>query len=58
MERSFAEFASTLTGEKKVIFRKLENCIKKLVHATAAVNFNRNCLREKLRPRNIYMYIY
>ena len=53
MERSLAEFASTLTGEKKVIFRKLENCLKKLVHATAAVNFNRNCLREKLHLRSI-----
>ena len=58
MDRRFTEFLSTLTEEQKKIFHHLEKCISKITNASAAVNFNRNCLREKLHPRNIHMYIY
>ena len=52
-ERSLNIFLQELTTDNKKKLRKYEDSYKRIVDATEAVNFNENCIREKLCPKSI-----
>ena len=47
-----------LTEVNRKNFFNIKKNIVKVVKATCAVDFNKNCIRENLSPKNIYIYIY
>ena len=52
-ERSLRVFLQELTVENKKKLRRYEDSYKRIIDATEAVNFNENCIREKLCPKSI-----
>ena len=52
------DYIQSLSHDNKKVFYKIRNVVLKIVKSTSAVDFNQNCLREHLCPRNIYIYIY
>ena len=52
-ERSLRVFLQELTAENKKKLRRYEDSYKRIIDATEAVNFNENCIREKLCPKSI-----
>ena len=51
--RNQNEFFNSLQHENKVHFRKIEKYSLKIISSTKAINFNNNCLREKLCPKGL-----
>ena len=49
------DFIQNLTNTEKKFFLKIKNLTLKIVKAVSAVDFNKNCLREHLCPKNIYI---
>ena len=56
-ERRFSIFLRGLSADNKKKLRKYEDSCRRLIDATQAIIFNENCIREKLCPKSIYIYI-
>ena len=54
--RYLNQFFDSLHPESKVYFRKFEKFSLKIISSNKAINFNKNCLREKLCPKGITVW--
>ena len=57
-EANFRVLHQKLSENEKKTLRKHEDSMKRVIDATEAIVFNENCIREKLCPKSIYIYIY
>ena len=48
------DFISNLSQDTKKYFRLYERFSMKVIDSEKAINFNNNCLREKLCPKGIF----